>query len=772
MRPFKRVFVKSPLHGRALDILGVLSPKEGISLKSLKREVLDYLIVLLREHIPKIRGNNPAKILKTLEDYEDIAHKLAALVNLSLISNMTLTKTAGIIGRIVLAGHEPVKLTTRQKNLLRVRVGIELLDMLRLEKKISFRRESPREVPQMMDKDVVPPKNKKSKAPYKIKVLDEAFIFKVSLGFYLPDKERPIYVQPLLAEPFKWEKFEHDVHGDMVRNIVPGVQKEFSIYKIPIVYEFMNRIKEVSFKVNQPLLDVYLACQEDEIFTHKRMKYKPLQLSSIMRQQNEILRVAGSLEDEEFWLSSFLDFRGRFYYANTYFHPQGNKISRSLFKFSKKKKIKKSGWKAMLRAAASEYGYDKLHPNEKYEKALEHFHDWLVAASNPYSPKNKEVWQKADNPFGFLAVMMEIYQAWLCDDKYEYESNMPIFVDASNSGTQHLSAMGRDPIGGELSNLMESDTRGDVYGFIADAVWEGYKPTIEDRELFDRISSELGDIIERKDAAHKSQDWDLYAEIQDEYSEFYTDNKDEIRQISKVFWYDLYKSRRTICKRPVMTIPYSAGVRTIAKSLLLDWRSDPDMDGIQGTYCFELAMAITAAYSEKLKIPTDLMNLFIKTGLHAYSKGKDFQFKSPLTGFPFVQNTRADIMEGLQIKKRKKRIDLSVCTGPSEKVNYQDVKSASSPNAIHALDAAFLMAVTLALGNTPMMLVHDSFATYPGSYKKLNKQLRDTFVSMYKDQDVLLYLLQQNDCEDFYKDIDKGDLDIDGILNNPYAFDL
>ena len=71
-----------------------------------------------------------------------------------------------------------------------------------------------------------------------------------------------------------------------------------------------------------------------------------------------------------------------------------------------------------------------------------------------------------------------------------------------------------------------------------------------------------------------------------------------------------------------------------------------------------------------------------------------------------------------------------------------------------------------------MMLVHESFATYPGSYKKLNKQLRDTFVSMYKDQDVLLYLLQQNDCEDFYKDIDKGDLDIDGILNNPYAFDL
>lgn len=759
---------KDTTHGRYLELLSAFEDEAGISLKSNKQEVLDHLEVLIREVLPKIRMKE-CKILREIPDVEGIAYKLGSYLNFSITNSISLTKTADLLGKAVLMGFEPVTQSQRVRNITRVKIGVELLDLLRLDKKIVFRREAKRDVPKKLAKDVKVDK-KKNRSPYKIKVTDERFALKLGLAFYYPDKDRPIYTQPLLRMPPKWKHFFNPVMGEMVRNCVEGAEREFTIEKAPKVYAFMNKIRKTSFQVNEPLLWYYEQCVDDPIFTQSEKDFKPVQLASILQQQREILRIADSVRYEpQFWLASFLDFRGRFYYANTYFHPQGNKVARSLFLFSGEGiAIGKKGWNAAMAAAASENGQDKLSFEGKVKYAEDHLNCWMECATDPIACKN--TWQTAENPFGFLSIILEIYNACISEDRYEYKSAHPIFIDASNSGTQILSALGRDPVGGKLSNLLTSAERGDVYLFIANKIWPGFEYTEQEEKLFGDINNQITTFQWEMDCAFEAKEWEALGIIRTEYSDFYEANKEAIKAGAKVFWKKLEGKKRKLCKRPVMTIPYSVGVRTMSRTLYKDWRPEPEMKGITSTYCFELSQVIVDTYASSLKIPADLMNLFIELGLRAYKNKKDLSFRVPHTGFFFAQNARKDKLEQIELDRRGQRLGLVVCVGQDGKIDYDSVKSASSANTIHSLDAALMMMIVMA-SDYPMMAVHDSFATYPGAYEKLHKNVREQFVKAFKD-DILLEILTKCNSEDLRKTIKYGTLDINGVLTNEYAFSV
>src|SRR5437870_3520098 len=49
-------------------------------------------------------------------------------------------------------------------------------------------------------------------------------------------------------------------------------------------------------------------------------------------------------------------------------------------------------------------------------------------------------------------------------------SHLPVSMDGTCNGYQHLSAMGRDPIGGRATNLVPADEPEDIYQEVADHV--------------------------------------------------------------------------------------------------------------------------------------------------------------------------------------------------------------------------------------------------------------------------------------------------------------
>ena len=76
-------------------------------------------------------------------------------------------------------------------------------------------------------------------------------------------------------------------------------------------------------------------------------------------------------------------------------------------------------------------------------------------------------------------------------------------------------------------------------------------------------------------------------------------------------------------------------------------------------------------------------------------------------------------------------------------IDRRKMLSGASPNFVHSLDAAaltFTVSKCIDAGITDFAMVHDSYGTHSPNMPLLNNKLREAFVEMYEDNDVLLNL--------------------------------
>jgi DNA-directed RNA polymerase, mitochondrial len=83
-----------------------------------------------------------------------------------------------------------------------------------------------------------------------------------------------------------------------------------------------------------------------------------------------------------------------------------------------------------------------------------------ASVSNPFS--ENPWWMTLDDPFQGLATCQEIVRAVDSGDPESYECCLPVHMDGSCNGLQHYAALGRDIVGGQAVNLLESDGPQDV----------------------------------------------------------------------------------------------------------------------------------------------------------------------------------------------------------------------------------------------------------------------------------------------------------------------
>jgi len=101
----------------------------------------------------------------------------------------------------------------------------------------------------------------------------------------------------------------------------------------------------------------------------------------------------------------------------------------------------------------------------------------------------------------------------------------------------------------------------------------------------------------------------------------------------------------------------------------------------------------------------------------------------------------------------------------------------SSPNFIHSLDAA-AMTKTInkasKLGITDFAMVHDSYGTHSSQMPLLSEVLREEFVNMYEQHDVLTELRQHAikvlGTDDVPVPPARGELNLREILQSEYFF--
>jgi DNA-directed RNA polymerase len=256
-----------------------------------------------------------------------------------------------------------------------------------------------------------------------------------------------------------------------------------------------------------------------------------------------ILEVAHEMRSApEIWYPHSMDFRGRIYpMAASGPQPQGSDIAKSLLMFAEGKPLGTSGLFWLCVRAANCFGQDKLSLEDRVAWTLEH-HDQILSSTQ--SPLTSTWWTQADEPWSFLATAYELATALTTSSPENFVSHLPVPLDGSCNGLQHLSAMGLDPVGAKATNLV--------------AVF----PTAASGE-----STATAHAIRQ----------DIYAEVARRVALQVA--QDALDGVAAATVWDGKVNRKTV-KRAVMTTPYGVTARGIRDQLLNDRLvpKSPDVD--------------------------------------------------------------------------------------------------------------------------------------------------------------------------------------------------
>src|SRR6266581_3170730 len=268
------------------------------------------------------------------------------------------------------------------------------------------------------------------------------------------DLFNPIYV-PMIVEPRPWTSLSEG--GYLVtpmklfkRQTGKRAQQRLEKADLSAVYAAVNALQNTPFRINQAVCrfqrDAWIAGLPFFGLKSEDQLKGPQKMMAFRFGQSVRLSV-----EERFYFPSQVDHRGRVYPVPQLMNPQSDHIGRAQIEFADGKPPGERGayWLA-IHLANCYWKKKKVSFKKRLAWVQENEEEILDFAANPL--RIHRFWTEADQPWLFLAACLE----W---KRYKEEgpgmiSHLPISMDGSCNGYQHLSAMGLDPIGGRATNLM------------------------------------------------------------------------------------------------------------------------------------------------------------------------------------------------------------------------------------------------------------------------------------------------------------------------------
>lgn len=473
--------------------------------------------------------------------------------------------------------------------------------------------------------------------------------------------------------------------------------------------------------------DVWASMTDDERRETKKaraMAYtKSAQLVSKRDALMRKLDVAQSLRAEDrIWFPHGFDFRFRMYPLPQDLNPQGDDVAKGLLMFADGLPIGPSGYRWIMIHTANTFGQDKLPLDERVEWCMDHMLELTAAGMDPLE---NTFWMSAEEPWCALAACQEI--RLIGEYGLDHVSHLPVQVDGSCNGLQHLSALGRDPIGAAATNVAANAVRQDIYQRVAD---RATTLVTEDIRRGNTQAAVWAGAIDRK-----------------------------------------------VVKRAVMTTPYGVTDRGIRDQLVNDGMTRKvlgDNYGHQAAADY-LADVIRRAMDDTISSASAIMG-YLQDTAGALAK----------QNVPLIWTNAA----GCQIQQAYYRPggkEIRTLIGRMRMV-YEDrnqgldptkQRNGAAPNYIHSQDAAH-MALTVnrardAYGIRHWSMIHDSYGTHAARMDALSMTLRATFAEMYQE-DLLGRFHQEQLAVAGPMGIDlpappkPGDFDVNEVLASPFFF--
>jgi len=516
------------------------------------------------------------------------------------------------------------------------------------------------------------------------------------------------------------------------------------IVKLPCI-RAADKLQQTAWRINNK---VYEAVMDHEITETPTDKFEKERIESKKMKLEYVKAKATLLLDKTFYSLIDFDYRGRIYYRETMFNFQASDYERGLFLFDEAKKVDASGLKWMRIHAANSF-------NASYKK--DEIPSWVTSDYSSYldeqglddisvdkmTLKDRELWTvnnmdivelvaafnslaNCEKPVAFLAVAHELVNYERSQGLgIDYYSSLPVPIDGSNNGWQHLGAISKDIQTGELVGLVPVDIQ---------------------RDFYVRTAQRLIDITKDE---HRSE---ILAAM------------------------PMKKIRKGVSKRGSMTRAYSAGAQKIAENMVNDLRKEGlDVEyGIDDKDCIGFSRDLIKAIEIVCPGPLQTMKFLQKIAQAVLSAGNDHISWYTPSGFyvhyeKFYE--RQEKVKGTIVGVGKRDQVYHVGRTVSDKPDPRGFACGISPNYIHSLDASHMAKVIDKWGGD-FGAVHDSFSTHPSDVEDMLELTKDVFIDMYDHPNYFDRILQSI-CTQFPEEIEQpmlGQLNVSNIKKSDYFF--
>lgn len=486
---------------------------------------------------------------------------------------------------------------------------------------------------------------------------------------------------------------------------------------------------------------------------HKRKAF--LLYKKEASRKGKLLRVLANIKTAErfkdydrIYFPCNTDFRGRVYPIPS-FSFQGDDLNKGLIQFADTPLITDESSERWFLIAGAEFaGIDKVSFDDEIKWVKENHENILDTAKDPIGML--DWWGNLDCPWEFLQFSFEYakLQQW----KKEHGSiigwttGVPVAFDGTCSGLQHFSAILRDPVGAEAVNLKPSDKPQDIYG---------------------RVAQVVNQVLEHDAKNGSSDEWD--------------DEKKRTKYGTKTMaqWWLNFGVNRKVTKRSVMTLAYGSKEFGFRDQVLED-TVKPHLD--EGIWTEEnanqaagyMAKLIWNAVGKVVVKAVEGMQWLQKVARMVCKNENVVQWTTPM-GLCVQQTylTHQVKCYKLRFAQTQKRFYVPYTIGD---VDSRKQANAIAPNFIHSMDAShlqFTVCTASDRGIDHFAMIHDSYGTTVAQAGQLFSIIRECFVKMYTEHDVLkefadeMRHLVNEELPELPK---KGDFDINEVLSSLYAF--
>jgi DNA-directed RNA polymerase len=502
---------------------------------------------------------------------------------------------------------------------------------------------------------------------------------------------------PMLCEPLPWSDSRRGGYlTEELRSTTRMIRTRRSGALLPELngtpaLAMLNTLQRVPYVVNRVVYEVALECQQTGIsvgaFSQERPVEPPTKpdwdtasddakiqyrrertriedynhtLSQKNYRSDECLFVVRKILDDVFWIPWSFDYRGRVYPLVTSLSPQGTDFERALFLFAERGPVNEY-WLAFQ--VATTYGLDKASMEKRQQWVKENHRLISLIADDPFTHRND--WAGVSEPWCFLAACIE-YNECVIQRSRDW-SSLPISVDATCSGLQHLSALTLDKSAAGLVNVVPTESPTDAYAVVAN-------------KAKDYLPKSVHPLLNRK-----------------------------------------------VTKRTVMTVPYGVTLKSARDYI----RQELPQELPEDVTLSEIVRAIyTKAIPAVIPGPIRAMGFIQKSVAQVIkeSGSTKISWVTP-SGFTVVQDLRKVQVERVKTTLLGKHVQSNLQYEVDEP-DISHHKGASAPNLIHSLDATLLHLV-FERESRPFTVIHDCVLMRSCDMDSINNRIREVFADLY-----------------------------------------